>query len=85
MHIVHAVSYDLADLLQALEGPHRRYCVSLHHHIALCQQLYRLQRGSIGANKALTALDEALLRRNEAIDFDDVASHVVLQNLQRVL
>jgi hypothetical protein len=46
--VVHAVLDDVADLLEALVGTHDRHGVTLHQHVALGQQLDRLERRAVG-------------------------------------
>lgn len=58
--------------------------LTLHQYVAVCEQLQRLECAAVGPDQALSPLHELLLVAQHAADLDDVALHVVLQDLQRL-
>mmetsp|Transcript_14166 Transcript_14166/g.33625 ORF Transcript_14166/g.33625 Transcript_14166/m.33625 type:complete len:359 (-) Transcript_14166:160-1236(-) len=82
--VLHAVLHYLAHLLDALEGAHSRDGVAVHEHVALREQLDRLERRAVGPNQPVAPLDETLLCAHEVADLDDVALHLILKHAQRL-
>ena len=56
--------------------------LTLHQHVAACQQLQRLERGAVGPDEALASLCKLVLVAHHATHLDDVALHVIAQNLK---
>ncbi|KAF4126568.1 Zinc-binding dehydrogenase [Geosmithia morbida] len=79
--VCHAVLDDAAYLLEALVGPHGRDGVAVDEDVGLGQELEGLEGRAVGAQDALSALDEALLAVDQVADLDDVARHAVVQDL----
>mmetsp|Transcript_28049 Transcript_28049/g.64207 ORF Transcript_28049/g.64207 Transcript_28049/m.64207 type:complete len:315 (-) Transcript_28049:156-1100(-) len=84
MDVVHAVHDHGARRLDAGGGSHDAGGVSLHEHITLRQQLQGLEGGPVGTHEPLPPLHEPLPVPHHPPDLDDVAVHVVVQDLQRL-
>mmetsp|Transcript_26419 Transcript_26419/g.57629 ORF Transcript_26419/g.57629 Transcript_26419/m.57629 type:complete len:237 (+) Transcript_26419:619-1329(+) len=82
MNVLDAVLHDAAHRLEALEGAHGGHCVALHQDVALCEQLDCLEGGAVGADQALPPLHKLLLVADDAANLDDVALHVIIQDLE---
>lgn len=80
MHILHGVLHNSPELLEALELPEGRDRVPLHHHVALGEQLYGLQRGSVGTNQTLSTPHKPLLVPHKGLYLDDVTGNIVLKH-----
>lgn len=74
-----------AHLLDALERAHRGDRVAVHEHVALRQQLDRLERRAVGPDEPVAPLDESLLGADEVANLDYVALHVVLEDANGLL
>ena len=80
MYVLHSVFDDLPDLLESSKGAEGRHRVPLDQDVALSEQLYGFQCGSVWTNQTLTSTNETLLVPNECLDLDDVTGHVVVKH-----
>ena len=78
MDVPHAVNGDAHHSLDVPEVPHRAHGVTLHHDVALSQQLKCLERLPVWPNKSLSALDEFLFVTDKASDFNHLSEHAVI-------
>ena len=79
VNVLHGVLHYLPHLLESLERTKSRDGVPLHQDVALSQQFYGLQCGSIWTNQTLTSTYETLLVSNERFDLDDVTGYIILK------
>ena len=82
--VLDAVLDDPTRRFQPLVRPHHTHRRPLHEDIALGEQLQRLQRRPVGTDQPLASLRELLLVPHHAPDLDDIALHLVVQDLQRL-
>lgn len=81
MDVLHAVQHNAAHFFQTLVRAHGTHRIALNQHIAPCEKLDGLQRATIRTDDALPSLHKTLLVAHNVPNFDDIARHVVLQDL----
>lgn len=80
MNILHGVLHNLPDLLESTVWSKSRHSVSLGQDVALRQQFYGFQRGSIGTNQTLTSPDKTFLVSDKGFDLDNVTGYIILKH-----